>query len=111
MAESRRPRGPRGLIKELRRLHRSPVLTCAQLLHALTRMVFQQGCFGHLRRRLRGFALRRPQQAAEKDWFAIMVAAGAFSGVIRWKWDIVPVVLCAGLAGLVFKMLLLPLGH
>jgi hypothetical protein len=61
-------------------------------------MVFQQGCFGHLRRRLRGFALRRPQQAAEKDWFAILVAAGAFSGMIRWKWDIVPVVLCAGLA-------------
>ena len=40
------------------------------------------------------------------DWFAILVAVGAFSGMIRWKWDIVPVVLSAGLAGLIFKMLL-----
>jgi chromate transporter len=40
------------------------------------------------------------------DWFAILVAVGAFSGMIRSKWDIVPVVLSAGLAGLIFKMLL-----
>ena len=45
------------------------------------------------------------------DWFAILVAVGAFSGMIRWKWDIVPVVLRAGLAGLIFKMLLLQLGR
>jgi chromate transporter len=45
------------------------------------------------------------------DWFAILVAAGVFSGMIRWKWDIVPVLLGAGLAGLIFRMLLLPLAH
>jgi chromate transporter len=31
------------------------------------------------------------------DWFAILVTVGAFSGMIRWKWDIVPGVLRAGL--------------
>jgi chromate transporter len=45
------------------------------------------------------------------DCFAILVAAGVFSGMIRWKWDIVPVLLGAGLAGLIFRMLLLPLAH
>ena len=45
------------------------------------------------------------------DCFAILVAAGVFSGMIRWKWNIVPVLLGAGLAGLIFRMLLLPLAH
>jgi chromate transporter len=35
------------------------------------------------------------------DWFAIIVAAGAFIGMTRWKWDIIPVVVGAGLAGLI----------
>jgi hypothetical protein len=41
----------------------------------------------------------------------IVVAVGAFIGMTRWKWDIVPVVLGAGLAGLIFKMLLLQLSR
>jgi chromate transporter len=40
------------------------------------------------------------------DWFAIAVSTVAFTGMVRWKWDIVPVVLGAGLAGLIFRMVL-----
>jgi hypothetical protein len=29
-----------------------------------------------------------------------------FIGMTRWKWDIIPVVLGAGLVGLLFKMLI-----
>jgi chromate transporter len=42
------------------------------------------------------------------DGFALLVSAVAFIGMIRWKWDIVPVVLGAGFAGLIFKTLLSP---
>jgi len=38
------------------------------------------------------------------DSFAILVGTVAFIGMIRWKWDIVPVVLLAGFSGLVFKV-------
>jgi hypothetical protein len=37
------------------------------------------------------------------DWFAIVVSAVTFIGMVRWKWDIVPVVLGAGLAGLISR--------
>jgi chromate transporter len=40
------------------------------------------------------------------DSFAILVGLVAFTGMIRWKWDIVPVVLTAGFAGLIFRMFL-----
>jgi chromate transporter len=40
------------------------------------------------------------------DWFAIAVSTVAFIGMVRWKWDIVPIVLGAGLAGLIFRMVL-----
>jgi hypothetical protein len=40
------------------------------------------------------------------DWFAILVGLVAFVGMVRWKWDIVPVVLSAGFAGLIFKTFL-----
>jgi chromate transporter len=40
------------------------------------------------------------------DLFAILVGLVAFVGMVRWKWDIVPVVLTAGLAGLIFRMFL-----
>ena len=43
------------------------------------------------------------------DWFAVIVCASAFAGMVRWKWEIVPVVLGAGVAGLIFKMLSLGL--
>jgi chromate transporter len=40
------------------------------------------------------------------DLFAILVGAVSFIGMVRWKWDIVPVVLTAGFAGLIFRMFL-----
>ena len=40
------------------------------------------------------------------DSFAILVGIVAFIGMLRWKWDIIPVVLSAGLAGLIFRMFL-----
>ena len=40
------------------------------------------------------------------DWFAVTVAAGVFIGLVKWKWDVVPVVLGAGLLGLIFRLLL-----
>ncbi len=45
------------------------------------------------------------------DWFAIVLSTGAFLGMIRWKWDIIPVVLGAGLAGVIFKTLVLQLSR
>jgi len=39
------------------------------------------------------------------DWFAVVVSATAFVGMIKWKWDIIPVVLGAGVVGLVYRML------
>jgi chromate transporter len=38
------------------------------------------------------------------DSFAILAGIVAFAGMVRWKWDIVPVVLIPGFAGLIFKM-------
>jgi uncharacterized membrane protein YjjP (DUF1212 family) len=40
------------------------------------------------------------------DGFALLVAAVTFLGMVRWKWDIIPVVFGAGLLGLLFKVLL-----
>ena len=40
------------------------------------------------------------------DWFAVIVCAVAFAGMLRWKWDIVPVVLGSGLLGLAYKFIL-----
>jgi chromate transporter len=42
-------------------------------------------------------------QTAEVDWFALAVCTVAFVGMLRWKWDIVPVVLGSGLLGLIYK--------
>ena len=39
------------------------------------------------------------------DWFAIVVGMAAFAAMIKWKVDIIPVVLGAGLLGLLFKTL------
>lgn len=39
------------------------------------------------------------------DWFAIAVAVVAFIGLTRWKWNIIPVVLGAGLGGLLFELI------
>ena len=40
------------------------------------------------------------------DWFAVLIGVTAFIAMTKWKWDIIPVVLGAGLLGLIFKMLL-----
>jgi chromate transporter len=38
------------------------------------------------------------------DWFAVVVGVIAFTGILRWKWNIIPVILGSGLAGLMFKL-------
>ena len=38
------------------------------------------------------------------DWFAIVVCAIAFVGMLRWKWNIVPVILGSGLLGLIYTL-------
>jgi len=39
------------------------------------------------------------------NWFGVAVALMAFIGMVRWKWDIIPVVLGAGLLGVVWGWL------
>jgi chromate transporter len=34
------------------------------------------------------------------DWFAVVISAVAFVGMLRWKWDIIPVVVGAGALGI-----------
>jgi len=41
------------------------------------------------------------------DWFALALAAIAFIGMLRWKWEIIPVVLGSGMLGLVYKLVVL----
>jgi small-conductance mechanosensitive channel len=38
------------------------------------------------------------------NWFAVVVCAVAFIGMLRWKWDIVSVVLGSGLLGLIYTL-------
>jgi len=40
------------------------------------------------------------------NWFSVAVSVIAFFGMLRWKWDVVPVVLGSGLLGLVYKFAL-----
>jgi chromate transporter len=39
------------------------------------------------------------------DWFALALSAIAFVGMLRWKWDIIPVVLGAGALGIAVHVL------
>ena len=41
---------------------------------------------------------------AQPDWFAVCIAIMAFAGMQRWKWDVIPVVAGAGVAGLALKL-------
>jgi chromate transporter len=41
---------------------------------------------------------------ATVDWFAIAVSLAAFIGMLRWRWDIIPVVLGAGALGLIYQL-------
>ena len=45
-----------------------------------------------------------PQQGPF-NWFALVVGLGAFAGLWRWKWDVVPVVLGSGVLGLAYHWL------
>jgi chromate transporter len=39
------------------------------------------------------------------DWFALVIGVVVLVGLFRWKWNVVPVVLGAGLAGLIYRVL------
>jgi chromate transporter len=39
------------------------------------------------------------------DWFALVLAVIALIGMLRWKWDIIPVVLGSGAAGLCWRLI------
>jgi len=38
------------------------------------------------------------------DWFALVVSAIAFVGMLKWKWNVIPVVLGSGVAGLLWQL-------
>lgn len=38
------------------------------------------------------------------DWFALSISLVAFVGMLRWHWDVIPVVFGAGALGLVFQL-------
>jgi hypothetical protein len=40
------------------------------------------------------------------DWFALAVAIVALVGMLRWKWGVIPVVIGAGLAGLLYRLVI-----
>ncbi len=42
---------------------------------------------------------------APVNWFGIVLGVVAFVGMVRWKWDVIPVVLGAGLLGVVWEWL------
>lgn len=44
-------------------------------------------------------------QPGKIDWLALAVAFVAFVGMTRWKWGVIPVVVGAGAAGLLFKLI------
>ena len=39
------------------------------------------------------------------DWFAIVVSIVTFVGLVKWKWDVIPVVLGAGALGLIYSLI------
>jgi chromate transporter len=45
-------------------------------------------------------------EPAKPDWFGVALCTVALIGMIKWKWGVIPVVLGAGLAGLIYKLLL-----
>ena len=38
------------------------------------------------------------------DWFAVVVALVAFVGMLKWKWDVIPVVIGSGIVGLLYSL-------
>ena len=39
------------------------------------------------------------------DWFAVAICALALFGMLRWKWDVIPVIAGSGILGLAYKLL------
>ncbi len=52
---------------------------------------------------LKPILARRDSNTAQR-WFAVVVSAIAFFGMVKWKWGIIPVVLGAGALGLIYKL-------
>ena len=46
------------------------------------------------------------QSTGRFNWFAFFVSVVAFVGILRWKWNVVPIILASGLAGLIFQIAL-----
>jgi chromate transporter len=44
--------------------------------------------------------------AGSVDWFAVAVSVAGFAVIVKWKWDIIPVIGCAAALGVGYKMLL-----
>jgi chromate transporter len=42
------------------------------------------------------------------DWFAIALCAVALAALLRWKWEVIPIVLASGAAGLCWRWLVMP---
>lgn len=42
-------------------------------------------------------------EAKPVNWFGVVLCGVAFAGIVRWKWSIIPVILGAGVLGLVWK--------
>ncbi|MEO7725150.1 MAG: chromate transporter, partial [Chthoniobacterales bacterium] len=40
------------------------------------------------------------------DWFALLLSLVALVGMLKWKWDVIPVVVGSGLLGLLYKVAL-----
>lgn len=38
------------------------------------------------------------------DWFALIASLIAFIGMLRWNWNVIPVVIGSGLAGLIYQL-------
>jgi chromate transporter len=38
------------------------------------------------------------------DWFALVLSVIAFIGMLRWNWNVIPVVIASGLAGLAYQL-------
>jgi chromate transporter len=38
------------------------------------------------------------------DWFALAICTIAFIGMLKWRWDVIPIVIGSGLAGLLYRL-------
>lgn len=43
---------------------------------------------------------------AHLDWFALGLTLVVLFGMLKWKWDVIPVVLGSGLLGLIYRTLI-----